>query len=252
MPRSRPGRRKGDMADLTARSLEGRGTDESVWLACSELRRLGPCSVRPPDSGRVVVIAPHPDDEVLGAGGTTATLALQGARVVVIAVTDGEASNPSRVEELREIRPGESSASRGDARNDAVSLLRTRSPRWPRARAHDVEALLVPLLESGDLVLAPWAHDGHPDHDEVGAAAHAACARAEARLLSYLVWAWHWAQPGELPWEKACRVELADAVARRKREAVQCFASQLTGPEPILSPHTVRRLTRNFEVFLTP
>ena len=74
-------------------------------------------------------------------------------------------------------------------------------------------------------------------------------AEVEARLLAYLVWAWHWAQPGEIPWEKACRVELDDAVTRRKREAVQCFASQLTGPEPILSSHTVRRLTRDFEVF---
>ena len=62
-------------------------------------------------------------------------------------------------------------------------------------------------------------------------------------LLAYLVWAWHWAQPGEIPWEKACRVELDGAVSRRKREAVQCFTSQLTGPKPILSARTVRRLT---------
>lgn len=239
------------MADLTVRSLEGHGTDESVWVACSELRRLGPCSVRPPESGRVVVISPHPDDEVLGAGGTTAAMALRGARVVVIAVTDGEASNPGRVEELRELRPRESA--RAAARlGTTPSLSYALGLPDGRVRAHDVNALLVPLLEPGDLVLAPWPHDGHPDHDEVGKAAHGACAEAGARLLAYLVWAWHWAQPGELPWETACRVELADAVARRKRWAVQCFASQLTGPEPILSSHTVRRLTRNFEVFLTP
>ena len=40
-------------------------------------------------------------------------------------------------------------------------------------------------------------------------------------FLAYLVWAWHWAQPSELPWEKACRVELDDATAWRKRKAVQ-------------------------------
>ena len=95
------------MADLTARSLEGRRTDESSgWRALSFA--VWPLLGEAAGLGRVVVIAPHPDDEVLGAGATTATLALQGARVVVIAVTDGEASNPSRVEELREIRPGES------------------------------------------------------------------------------------------------------------------------------------------------
>jgi LmbE family N-acetylglucosaminyl deacetylase len=239
------------VADLKARSLGGRGTDESVWMACSELRRLGPCSVKPPDSGRVVVIAPHPDDEVLGAGGTTAALALRGAAVVVIAVTDGEASAPERVEELRRVRPKESARA-------AATLGTTPSLSYAlglpdgRVRADDVEALVVSLLEPGDLVLAPWAHDGHPDHDEVGWAAQRACAEVGARLLAYLVWAWHWAQPGELPWEKACRVELDDAVAWRKRKAVQCFASQLTGFEPILSSHTVRRLTRDFEVFLSP
>lgn len=239
------------MAALNVRSLEGRGTDESVWLACSELRRLGRCSVKPPDSGRVVVIAPHPDDEVLGAGGTTAALALRGARVVVLAITDGEASAPERVEELRRVRPRESARA-------AATLGMTPSLSYAlgfpdgRVRAHDVEAVLVSLLQPGDLVFAPWAHDGHPDHDEVGRAAQRACADVDARLLAYLVWAWHWAQPGELPWESACRVELDHAVARRKQKAVQCFASQLTGPEPVLSSHTVRRLTRGFEVFLAP
>ena len=239
------------MADLKAHSLEGRGTDESVWMACSELRRLGPCSVKPPDSGRVVVIAPHPDDEVLGAGGTTAALALRGARVVVIAVTDGEASAPERVEELRMVRPRESARAAATLRTTPFLSYALGLPDG-RVRAHDVEAVLVSLLQPGDLVLAPWAYDGHPDHDEVGRAAQWACAEADTRLLAYLVWAWHWAQPAELPWEKACRVELDDAVARRKRKAVQCFSSQLTGPEPILSSLTVRRLTRDFEVFLSP
>jgi LmbE family N-acetylglucosaminyl deacetylase len=239
------------VADLKARSLEGRGTDESVWLTCPELRRLDPCSIEPPDSGRLVVIAPHPDDEVLGAGGTTATLGLQGARIVLVAVTDGEASAPDRAEELRKVRPRES-ARAAAALGMTPSLSYALGLPDGRVRAHDVEALLVSLLEPGDLVLAPWAHDGHPDHDEVGRAAQCACAEAGARLLAYLVWAWHWAQPRELPWEKACRVELDDAVAERKRQAVRCFVSQLSGPQPVLSFPTVRRLTRDFEVFVSP
>lgn len=197
------------------------------------------------------MVAPHPDDEVLGAGGTTAGLAAQGARVILVAVTDGEASAPERAEELRSVRPRESAR--------AASMLGTTpymtySLRLPdsRVRAEDVEAPLVSLLEPGDLVLAPWARDGHTDHDEVGLAAERTCQRADARLLAYLVWAWPWAQPSELPWEKARRVELDDATARRKRMAVQCFTSQLTGPRPILSGSTVRRLTRNFEVFVAP
>ncbi len=239
------------MVILTDRSLDGPGTDESVWSACAELRELTPFSVPPPGSGRVVVVAPHPDDEVLGAGGALASLAARGARLLLVAVTDGEASDPERAEELRRVRPLESAR--------AAAVLGT-TPSVSHAlklpdgdvRADHVEAALDSLLGPGDLVLAPWAHDGHPDHDQVGMAAARASQRVGASLLAYLVWAWHWAQPSALPWEKARRVELDDATAARKREAVQCFTSQLTGPEPILSARTVRRLTRDFEVFLSP
>ena len=231
------------MADLTVRSLEGHGTDESVWVACSELRRLGPCSVRPPESGRVVVISPHPDDEVSGAGGTTAAMALRGARVVVIAVTDGEASNPGQFEELRELHRSEeiggaaarlgttpSLSSALGLPDGHVQCSRRRCLCWSRfsspvtLSSHRGRTMVIPITTR-------WVrpHTGRVP-------------KLVQRLLAYLVWAWHWAQPGELPWETACRVELADAVARRKRWAVQCFASQLTGPEPILSSHTVRRL----------
>ena len=40
------------------------------------------------------MVAAHPDDEVLGVGGTMAILAAAGARLRLIAVTDGEASHP--------------------------------------------------------------------------------------------------------------------------------------------------------------
>ena len=93
------------MVILTARSLDGPGTDESVWSACTELRELTPYSVPPPDSGRVVVVAPHPDDEVLGAGGALASLAVRGARLLLVAVTDGEASDPERGRSCEEFVP---------------------------------------------------------------------------------------------------------------------------------------------------
>lgn len=239
------------MVTLTDRSLDGPGTDESVWSACTELRELTPYSVPSPDSGRVVVVAPHPDDEILGAGGALASLVARGTRVLLVAVTDGEASAPKRAEELRRVRPLESARAAATLGTTPCVIYSLKLPDGC-VRAEHVEEAMDSLLEPGDLVLAPWTRDGHPDHDQAGMAAERATQRVGASLLEYLVWAWHWARPSEIPWEKARRVELDDATASRKRKAVQCFTSQLTGSDPILSTATVRRLTRDFEVFLLP
>ena len=67
------------------------GTPESRWSAL-HLERLPALEVGPP--GRAVVVAPHPDDEVLGVGGTMRLLDGLGWSVEVVAVTDGEGSHP--------------------------------------------------------------------------------------------------------------------------------------------------------------
>mgnify|MGYP004498141069 CR=1 FL=1 len=41
---------------------------------------------------KILVIAAHPDDEVLGCGGTMAKLAADGCEVNVLIVTDGSSS----------------------------------------------------------------------------------------------------------------------------------------------------------------
>ena len=53
----------------------------------------------------------------------------------------------------------------------------------------------------GVLLVAPWRHDGHPDHEAAGRAAAAVAVRTGARLLEYPVWFWHWAEPAHAPWE---------------------------------------------------
>jgi LmbE family N-acetylglucosaminyl deacetylase len=232
-------------------SLEGEGTSESTWLTWRDLSEVSRWDPVPVSSGRVIVVAPHPDDEILGAGGTVARMVALGVEHLAVAVTDGEASHPKRAVELRRTRPFESHAA---ANRLGISPAKTYMLGQPDG---GVEALplaraLEDLIEPGDLVLAPWEGDGHPDHAQVGIGAQVASATKGGALLSYLVWAWHWAQPHQLPWERARRVDLAPDLARAKRQAVRCFRTQLEGDEPILTPGTVARLTRNFEIFLAP
>jgi LmbE family N-acetylglucosaminyl deacetylase len=171
----------------------------------------------------------------------------------LVAVTDGEASHPGREPELRRRRPAESAR--------ALDVLGVRPDRTVRlglpdgaVRDSDVAAALHDLLGPEDLLLAPWEFDGHPDHDACGRAALEAVGRAggDGRLIQYLVWAWHWATPPELPWRRARGIHLDPATRGRKRRAVTCFSTQLEGPRPVLPPHVLERLTRAVEVVLVP
>ncbi len=198
-----------------------------------------------------MIVAPHPDDEILGVGGTSSILAAAGIDLVLVAVTNGENSHPQRRSELRRRRPLEAAAAAARLGVAPKATVRLGHPDGGIAEAQ-LQAQLAHILRPGDLVLAPWDHDGHPDHDRAGRAARAVADRDQAQLLSYLVWAWHWASPRNsgLPWDRAVRVELGPALARQKRRAVRCFSSQLTGADPVLPPAVIERLTRPFEVLL--
>lgn len=232
--------------------IAGAGTSEQVWLpylAGLDLPALDLALA--PD--RVVVVAPHPDDEVLGVGGLLALLAAAGTQVHLIAVTDGEASNPGG-----SVAPQELAVRRVEETRVALAALgvpaRVERLALPDGGAAGLEQPVLEALEParGSWLLGPWEHDGHPDHDAVGRACRRAATSGGARLLAYPVWAWHWASPGDprLPWSRALRVDLPAAVRRAKRRAVDAFQTQVraAGPRPedapVLPPALLSRFDR--------
>jgi len=230
-------------------ATEGAGTGEADWAewrAPVTWPALDLTSL-----GRPLVVAAHPDDEILGIGGLLALLG--GADVV--AVTDGEASHPhadARTRrELARARPAEATAALR-ALDGIFTVMRVRQPDG----LIDEEALtgvLVPLLDAGESCLVTWRGDGHPDHEAVGRAAAAACAGTDVTLLQYPVWMWHWAAPGDpaVPWDRAHAVPLTEWALERKRQAAQRFRSQFEAPDgvdPVLPPFVLSRLMAVAEV----
>src|SRR5712672_4725647 len=67
------------------------GTAEESWDAWAGLTYLPVAD--PLGWSSAVIIAAHPDDEILGVGGTMSMLAAAGVRLRLIVVTDGEASH---------------------------------------------------------------------------------------------------------------------------------------------------------------
>src|ERR1700710_724852 len=70
------------------------GTPEIAWLTVGGLDALRRLHL-PDGAGRLTVVAAHPDDESLGAGGLIASAARAGWSVDVIVATDGDASHPN-------------------------------------------------------------------------------------------------------------------------------------------------------------
>ncbi|QIQ06252.1 PIG-L deacetylase family protein [Streptomyces liangshanensis] len=243
-----------------ADAIDAQGTPEARWAAWAPLADL-PAVALP--AGPVVVVAAHPDDEVLGFGGALSALAATGTEVRLLSVTDGEGSHPRsrRIDRARmaELREAELLAALAEL---GLPGLRPTRLGVPDTQVHRHEARVAGaigglLRETGAaLCVAPWAGDLHSDHEAAGRAARAACATAGVPLWSYPVWMWHWARPGDprVPWADAARLPMPAATLAGKTRAVGRFTSQIAplaeGKEnaPILPPEELAHHTRPFEV----
>jgi LmbE family N-acetylglucosaminyl deacetylase/SAM-dependent methyltransferase len=239
------------------------GTGERIWQhgGWPELARplaLDGCS-------RLIVVAAHPDDESLGAGGLISTAAAHGIPVTVLVATNGEASHPHspthspadlaavrRVEVAAAVRvlapdarvllldlPDGDLAQHRNSLEEALwdEAMRDAGP-WENESGSGSGATTTgPSAAAGPTaadtwLVAPWRQDGHPDHTVAGAAAALVAERTGTRLLEYPIWAWHWSTPAHPIWPgpdaatTRWRVHLTEAARTSKRTALAVHASQ--------------------------
>lgn len=234
------------------------GTSEAVWSAAPELASAPVLRLEQFD--QLVVLAAHPDDESLGAGGLLAAANRLGLPTVVVIATLGERSHPQSpshtADALRILRRAEVFQALAVVAPDAVVRL----VNLEDGRLVEQQDLLVTALEplvggARSLLVAPWRGDGHPDHQAAGEAGATVATKLSATLIEYPIWAWHWAVPQQLP-TRLLRFDLTSADIAAKSAAVGAHRSQTeplsdsVGDEAILPPQIAAHFDRDFEIFV--
>jgi len=200
----------------------------------------------------VLIVAPHPDDETLGAGGLIAHLRSSGVEVLIAAVTDGEnAYEDSRG--LGEVRTREQTAALAHLGVREKDIVRFRlCDSNVAAREEALATLLTPLVMRSAHVVAPWRHDFHPDHEACGRVAESLALEHEVELTSYFFWTWHRGTTELLSELPLIRFPLTERLLDLKRLALACHSSQLyrEDSEAILPQRLLAPAHRGFETYL--
>ena len=174
-----------------------------------------------PTARRVLVVAPHMDDEVIPCGGTLILLAEQGAEIHVTFATDSSAGLRSAEAAAQLIALRRSEAQRVSERIGYA----TNELGFPDGQLHRHEAMLTKRLTEQiarlepEIIFCPFPADAHSDHMSCAAAVARAAIQAEsgAAILAYEVWTPLWPNVA---------VDIS-RVAQRKEKAIRLYRSQM-------------------------
>lgn len=201
--------------------------------------------------GRALVVAPHPDDETLGAGGILHDLGARGWSTEVVVVSDGSKSHPD-VAELSVLREAECRRACGHLGVKTVTFLGFPDGGLSE-RLDQITAALTTLLDGVDIVIGPTSDDRHDDHQACARSLDLAVHSAEPSLLiwSYGVWIWDIERFGHPDLTDAREFAVSGAGQLAKRAAMAEYVSQCSNRfgAPIVPEHLVERICNAHEVF---
>ena len=171
----------------------------------------------------VLVLAPHPDDEAIGCGGTIARHTSRGDRVSVVFLTSGELGLKHLPQEKAwEIREAEARAAA-----EVLGVAATRFLRLPDWCSGDeperLQAAIASLLREEDpqVIYVPHGEDEHPDHEAAFKSLVHLCGNDVTRprkIKTYEVWT---------PLPRHVYVQDISSVMPQKLRAIRCYRSQL-------------------------
>ncbi len=181
---------------------------------------------------KALVIAPHPDDEVLGVGGTIARLARQGCDVQVCIVTRGHASRIPEALTLQVEREGAAAHRKlGVSQTHFCDLPAAELDQVPHAEINERVGDIISQTQP-DALFLPFIGDIHLDHQMAFLSAMVAARprhdRAPSLILAYETLSeTNWLAPGVTPaFIPNFFVDISDTL-QAKLDAFAAYRSQV-------------------------
>ena len=170
-----------------------------------------------------MIIAPHPDDEAIGCGGTIGLHVDRGDRVVAVFLTSGELGLKNLPRE-QAWRQRETEAHAAAEVLSISELMFLRRGDWFISDTVEETAKALRTIfcrESPDIIYLPHSRESHPDHKASLAAVRAALPENQCAppiLRCYEFWT---------PLAEYDHVENITQTMARKLRAIRCYRSQL-------------------------
>jgi N-acetylglucosamine malate deacetylase 1 len=169
----------------------------------------------------VLVVAPHPDDESIGCGGTICWHRAQDHHVEVLFVTGGELGvSGATLDEAKAIRHKEAGQASYCLHSNELHMLGLSDGAVPPNDTRLALSIVERIKWSSiDRVYGPSSKDGHTDHIAVAQALHLVHMQIpQLDMWQYEIWSPH-AQPNEV-------IDITPFVTA-KRAAIRAYKSQL-------------------------
>jgi N-acetylglucosamine malate deacetylase 1 len=193
---------------------------------------------------RMLIIAPHPDDEVLGCGGTIKKCSQAGGHAKVLYLTDGRHGS-TIIDEIKliSIRMNEAKESMRILGYQDQTFLGLEDAVLRQDRK-TVEMTLNEIKAfRPDSIFVPYLFDNHPDHIESTFIVANALKKYDGDLICYCYEVWTALFPNIL-------IDITDVIDYKKKaiEAYQSQAFQLSLTESIIGLNSYRALGHRGEV----
>ncbi|MFZ5907800.1 MAG: PIG-L deacetylase family protein [Nitrospirota bacterium] len=170
----------------------------------------------------ILVLSPHPDDDILGCGGTLRLFKEKGARITSVYLTDGRKGNPHFDEEvLVSLRKEEAKRAADIIGIDTLIFFDNRDGELSRSPKTVDELSAVIAAQKPDTVFLPFLLDDHRDHMATNDLFIGALHRCDDSVLCYGYEIW---TPLMSP---NCFIDITSVLEKKKR-ALQEHKSQIS------------------------